>query len=119
MESLTIKTKIMSTERRNNLSELFKLMWQFIRRNGYSRSEALRCAWANLKLKAEMGRRIVRFYFLKVDGTVREAFGTLKADILPETKGTGRKANDTLQTYYDTEKQEYRSFKKANLIKIA
>lgn len=38
---------------------------------------------------------------------------------LPETKGAGRKANDTLQTYYDAEKGEYRCFKRANLIRIA
>lgn len=109
----------MSAEKRNKLSEIFKMMWQFIRKNGYSRSEALKCAWANFNLKAAMKDRIVKFYFQKVDGTVREAFGTLKASILPPTQGTGRKANDTLQTYFDTEKQEYRCFKKANLIKLA
>lgn len=109
----------MSAEKRNKLSEIFKMMWQFIRKNGYSRSEALKCAWANIKLKGEMKKRIVKFYFQKVDGTRREAYGTLKASLLPETKGTGRKQPDTLQTYYDTEKQEYRSFKKANLIGIA
>lgn len=106
------------TEKRSKLSELFKMMWQFIRKNGYSRSEALKCAWANIKLRAAMKQRIVKFYFQKVDGSVREAFGTLKETLLPPTQGTGRKANDTLQTYYDTEKQEYRCFKKANLIKI-
>ena len=95
------------------------MMWQFIRKNGYSRSEALKCAWANIKLRAAMKQRIVKFYFQKVDGSVREAFGTLKETLLPPTQGTGRKANDTLQTYFDTEKQEYRCFKKANLIKIA
>ena len=109
----------MSNERRNSLSEVFNLAWQFVKRNGFSLSEALRTAWANIKLKAEMKRRIVKFYFQKVDGTRREAYGTLKASLLPETKGTGRKQPDTLQTYYDTEKQEYRSFKKANLIGIA
>ena len=36
----------------------------------------------------------------------------------PATTGT-RKPADTVQTYFDTEKQEYRCFKKANLIRIA
>ena len=99
------------TEKRSKLSELFKMMWQFIRKNGYSRSEALKCAWANIKLRAAMKQRIVKFYFQKVDGSVREAFGTLKETLLPPTQGTGRKANDTRQTYFDTEKQEYRCFK--------
>lgn len=82
-------------------------------------SQALRTAWANVKLRAAMYVRIVKFYFQKVDGTLREAYGTLKASTLPATQGTGRKANDTIQTYYDTEKQEYRSFKKANLVRLA
>lgn len=30
-----------------------------------------------------------------------------------------RKRNETIQMYFDTEKSEYRSFKVANLIKIA
>ena len=109
----------MTMERKINLREVMKMAWQFVRRNGYSMSDALKCAWANIKLRAAMQNRIVKFYFQKVDGSTREAFGTLKASLLPETKGTGRKANDTLQTYFDTEKQEYRSFKKANLIKMA
>lgn len=64
-------------------------------------------------------KRIVKFYFQKVDGSFREAYGTLAENLLPPTFGTGRKSSDTVQTYYDTEKQEYRCFKKANLIKMA
>lgn len=67
-----------------------------------------------MKLKAEMKKRIVKFYFQKIDGSLREAYGTTN----PETTGT-RKPADTVQTYFDTEKQEYRCFKKANLIRIA
>ena len=38
-------------------------------------------------------------------------------DIVPTTEqSTNRKANNTIQVYYDTEKQEYRSFKKFNLV---
>lgn len=44
----------MSSEKRNKLSEIFKLAWQFVKRNGYKLSEALKCAWLNIKLKAEM-----------------------------------------------------------------
>jgi len=109
----------MAQERRNSLSEIMTLAWQFVKKNGYGLSEALKTAWANIKLRAKMRKCIVKFYFQKVDGTVKEAYGTLKESLLPETKGTGRKANDTLQTYYDTEKGEFRCFKKANLVKIA
>ncbi len=47
----------MSSEKRNKLSEIFKLAWQFVKRNGYKLSEALKCAWLNIKLKAEMKKR--------------------------------------------------------------
>lgn len=60
----------MSTQRRNQLREVMSLAWQFIKRNGYTMSEALRTAWANVKLRAAMGTRIVKFYFQKVDGSI-------------------------------------------------
>ncbi|MEH6304672.1 SH3 beta-barrel fold-containing protein [Olivibacter sp. CPCC 100613] len=106
----------MTMQNKSKLSEIMKLAWQFIKRNGYSLRDALRCAWANIRLKAKMLNGIVRFYFTKVDGTVREAFGTLNNRIMPTAEGENkRKHNDTIQVYYDTERMEYRSFKKANL----
>lgn len=72
----------MSSEKRNKLSEIFKLAWQFVKRNGYKLSEALKCAWLNIKLKDEMKKRIVKFYFQKIDGSLREAYGTMNPDII-------------------------------------
>lgn len=109
----------MATTFRNELRKVMILAWQFVKRNGYSMSEALKCAWVNVKLRAALNKRIVKFYFQKVDGTLREAYGTLKTELIPETKGDDRKRNDTVQVYFDTEKSEYRCFKKANLIRIA
>ena len=104
----------MSTQRKNQLSEIMLLAWQFVRKNGYT------MAWANMKLKAEMRRRIVKFYFQKVDGSAREAFGTLNGALMPPAHDAdGRKKNDTVQVYFDTERGAYRCFKKANLIRIA
>lgn len=108
----------MSNERKKQLSEMMFLAWQFVRRNGYTMGEAMKCAWGNIKLRTAMRQRIVRFYYRKVDGTLREAFGTLKEGIVPQTTGTGRKTNDTLQTYFDTEKGEWRCFKLANLTAV-
>lgn len=109
----------MSNENKNLRSKVFTMAWQFIKRNGYSLSEALTAAWANVKLRAALSLGIVRFYFRKVDGTLREAFGTLSERIAPQTQGNdSRRRNDTVQTYYDTERQEWRCFKKANLVRI-
>ncbi len=95
------------------------MAWTFVKRNGFTMSEALKVAWANMKLKAAMKQRIVKFYFTKVDGSVREAYGTLKENLIPATSGDNRKKNDTVQVYFDTERQEYRCYKKANLLNIA
>ncbi len=108
----------MSTKFRSQLKEVMQMAWSFVRKNGYSMSEALKCAWANLKLKAALKVKIVEFYFKKTDGTLRQAFGTLMSDRVPETKGTKETA-DNCQVYFDCEKEEWRCFKKCNLIKIA
>lgn len=99
--------------------KVFNLAWQLVKRNGYSRSDAFKTAWLNYRLVKAMRTRIVKFHFQKVDGvTLREAYGTLQPSMLPPSKGGDRRPNDTLQVYYDTEKQDYRCFKKANLVSI-
>lgn len=110
----------MSTNFRNSMREVMSLAWQMVKKNGFSMSEALKTAWANLKLKSEMKKRIVKFYFKKVDGSVREAYGTLNEKLMPAITGTDKRTkNDTVQTYFDTERGEFRCFKKANLMSIA
>ena len=109
----------MSTKFRSQMKEVMILAWQMVKKNGFTMSEALKVSWANLKLKAALKVKVVEFYFKKTDGSLRQAFGTLKENLIGEIKGTGRKPNDNLQVYWDTEKEEYRCFKKCNLIKIA
>ena len=110
------KLKNMKSLMKFNKSELFCLAWQFVKRNGMSMAEALKIAWRNIKLKMQMYAGIVKFYYQKVDGSLREAYGTLRGDLLPKHEESGRKKNDTCQVYYDTEKQEWRCYKKANLV---
>lgn len=110
----------MTTTFKNTMREVMQKAWQFVKKYGYSMSEALKQSWLVYKLKQEMGKRIVKFYFQKVDGSLREAYGTLKSDLVPGVAGTdNRKKNDSVQVYYDTEKSSWRCFKVANLIRIA
>lgn len=105
--------------KKNDLRAIMQMAWQFVKRNGMTLADALKKAWQVFKLKAQMTRGIVKFYFRKVDGTIREAYGTLRTDLMPEIKGEdNRKKNDTVQTYFDTEKQEFRCFKLANLVTL-
>ena len=108
----------MSTSFKNTMRDVMNLAWQFVRKNGYTLSEALKCAWTNIKLKAALRKRVVKFYFQKVDGSIREASATLMSNRIPATKGE-KKTVDTCQVYFDCEKDEWRCFKKANLVRIA
>lgn len=103
-----------------DLKAIMSEAWQFFKATGQSFSECLKLAWSNYKLKKALSKGIVKFYFQKVNGELREAWGTLSDKYLPETKeGDNRKKNEFTQVYFDTEKQAFRSFKKLNLVKIA
>lgn len=67
-----------------------------------------------------MKSRIVEFYFVKKDGTVRQAFGTLQDDvILPLIKdATNREPNPEVVTYFDCAKKQFRSFRKENFMRF-
>lgn len=105
--------------KREQLQKIMSQAWQMVKMNGYTMAEALRKAWLNFKLRSKMVKGIVKFYFTKVDGSLREAYGTLNPQHLPRTKQTERKPNTTVQKYFDTERGEYRCFKVANLAYIA
>lgn len=81
-------------------------------------AEAMKQSWKVLKLKEALKKGVVKFYYQKLNGEIRTAWGTLKESLIPKTKGAERKKNESLITYYDNEKQAYRSFKVANLIKV-
>ena len=105
--------------KKTDLRAIMQMAWQFVKRNGMTLADALKKAWQVFKLKVQMMKGIVRFYFRKVDGTIREAYGTLRTDLMPEIKGEdNRRKNDTVQTYFDTERQEFRCFKLANIVTL-
>jgi hypothetical protein len=63
---------------------------------------------------------VVEFEFIKKDGSVRQATGTLVAEHLPAPKadsdGTTRKSNDNVLVYFDMEKKSFRSFVKSSFV---
>ena len=64
----------------------------------------------------EMCDREVEFFYLKKDGTTRQAFGTLQQEVVIAhvTADSMREPKPDLVTYFDTEAQAWRSFKKVN-----
>ena len=73
------------------------------------------------ELNDMLHKGIVEFEFIKKDGTVRNAKGTLDPAHLPPAKpvdgdATPRKKNDSVFVYYDMEKNSFRSFVKTSFL---
>lgn len=71
--------------------------------------------------KEALRERVVNFKFNKKDGTVREAKGTTKPDLIPETQLSNKTSrtytpNPNVVKYFDTEKEGWRSFNEENFI---
>lgn len=82
-------------------------------------ADALKTAWRNTRLTMAMRAQVIAFEYLKADGSRRTAHGTLLPTLTPQTKQSGRATNGAIQTYYDTDRQAWRSYRKANLLGIA
>ena len=84
-------------------------------------SDALKKAWQLYRLAKLMRHGVVKFYFEKVDGSARVAYGTLcnlPAGITSR-KGSKKAPNYGTMCYWDTNKNAFRSFRVENFIAIA
>ena len=70
------------------------------------------------EFKEMLKNGIVEFEFIKKDGTLRQAKGTLLAEHLPPQKeGTSsKKPSDNVMVYFDMEKNAFRSFVKESFV---
>ena len=96
-----------------------KTAWAVKREDGVTMSTALRLAWKSYRLKSQMRDDVVRFAFRKLDGTVREAVGTLLPSIVPSYKRRTDRAhtpNFSTQAYYDMDRQSFRCYKVSCLL---
>ena len=99
-----------------NKQQLMLLAWQFYYQTRDDFATCLSKAWANAKLLRALHSCVCHFFYSKVDGTRREAWGTLRDDLIPATScNDNRRRNNTVQVYFDTERNEYRCYKKLNL----
>lgn len=87
--------------------------------------EAERLSNMAASLHEEMKCREVSFSFVKKDGTIRNAIGTLMEEALPPKIEEGTppsekkmEQNYSVLTYFDVQKQAWRSFRIANLISM-
>ena len=87
----------------------------------YTWSAALKKAWTLYRLVKAMRKGVVKFFYEKVDGSARVAYGTLCN--LPAGVTSRRSATKTpnfgTMCYWDTKKNAFRSFRVENFIAIA
>ena len=97
-------------------SKLFKAAWNLVRTLGLTISEALVKSWKAYKLKLKLEAGEVIFTFKKKSGELREALGTLKADLIDYDFKGSTKENFSVIAYWDLEAKGFRSFKLENLV---
>ncbi len=104
----------------DNLRRIMATAWNYVKTNLLTMSEALKRAWKEAKLEHGLKSGIKHFTFIKKDGSLRFAVGTLCPSLTPSLVGNKgqRKHNPNIQIFYDMEKHEWRSFIKSNLISI-
>ena len=91
-------------------------------RRGESKSYALRYGWMMVTLRTALLNGILRFRFVKRNGDIREAKGTLHPLLIPDDKApkgtkTGKPDFSTI-AFFDLDKQEWRSFRIADFEEV-
>lgn len=87
-------------------------MWS-IRHMFSSIRQALKAAWKLVKLRIAMKAGQVAFKFRKVDGSIREAIGTLQVEYTAKGNST---ATEETMSFFDVEANHWKSFKITNFI---
>ena len=78
---------------------------------------ALKLAWKKIKLSEKLKAGIVNFEYMKKDGSLRKAVGTLNETLFAyENKGEEKRENLSLVKYFDLEANSFRSFLLINLL---
>lgn len=104
---------------RYNLSNIMSEAHSIKSITGCTISEALKKAWLNEKLSRAMRERVCHFFYQKVSGEIREAYGTMMPSCIEGlVNGRGSRKPNT-KTYFDTEKGEFRCYKSFNIISFA
>jgi WYL_2, Sm-like SH3 beta-barrel fold len=90
---------------------LFNNAWSMFKDGLFTTfAQALKAAWNRLKVVTGMKTGVVTFQYIKSDGSIRIATGTL-SDIKYVAKTTESKPKPEVVKYFDIEAQSFRSFR--------
>ena len=120
------KKRLTKTQRLLN-AWVMRLAHQLTEDYGLKQSNALRRAHMAAAVLNRLGKGEAEFVFLKDDGSLREARGTLCRGIDPDfdnykSKGNGKHRDNSntegIYTYWDLERHAFRTFKAINLVQV-
>ena len=101
-------------------------------KRGFDRSKAFKCAHAIYRLTNELAKGLLEFSYMKDDGTLRHARGTLcdgvsdrfdewkrkQAEKPKDKKAKAKTKPREIITYWDLDKEGFRSFRADRLIEV-
>lgn len=88
-----------------------------LKKQGLSRSSAMKLAWANVRMNYSLREGVVEFFFVKQNGEIRHAFGTLSPAVLGgKTINKVSTPDLNCQKYFDVQKNAWRSFSRRFLL---
>ena len=103
-----------------------------VNKRGFGRSKAFKCAHAIYRLTNELAKGLLEFSYMKDDGTLRHARGTLcdgvsdrfdewkrkQAEKPKDKKAKAKTRPREIITYWDLDKEGFRSFRADRLIEV-
>ena len=103
-----------------------------VNKRGFGRSKAFKCAHAIYRLTNELAKGLLEFSYMKDDGTLRHARGTLcdgvsdrfdewkrkQAEKPKDKKAKAKTKPREIITYWDLDKEGFRSFRADCLIEV-
>lgn len=112
-----MKTKVITPDPAPSRKAVLRLTWQLVKQAGLTFADALKRAWATLRLTAQMSQQATTFFYRKDDGSERCAIGFNRvAPDRVEANRPAKKHNPLVITYYDLQANGWRSFRADRLI---
>ena len=105
-------------------SWVFNLANQLMDETDMTRSESMKQAYLVRELLEKLGQGVVTFEYEKMDGSLREARGTLCPRLMPQQETDGKtdgkqRDRDRMDfAYWDWDKQSFRAFRAGSVVRI-
>lgn len=98
---------------------VMKYAWQLYKSTAQAWKLCMLKAWQLYKLTKMMREGLAKFYYIKADGSVRKAIGTLKSLPVGISGKKITKPSYKTMTYFDVERNGFRCFRIENFFMIA